>query len=234
MIIHVTNEEDAKILIKWAYKCGYKWADNSSLSDSDVFYSNYKEETCYAFITGYIYCDKTSWHKYITQFSDLIVSEYNVPETKEAVKAEETTSEKDRKETPMVTEEIVLHEGTDTVKIPQNNEHMTAEEILEWIANAFYINPSTKAWVDVFGTDVDLYGMLHDMKASEAISKIEAYENREKEPEVKWVWRVFGIDGFDEEFFDVEEDAIARCEKLVKSQKGDKFAKCEKVCKIKK
>jgi hypothetical protein len=44
---------------------------------------------------------------------------------------------------------------------------------------------------------------------------------------------VFGAENYEEKFFDTEEEAIKRCEDLVKEQKHRKFARYEKVCKVK-
>ena len=58
-------------------------------------------------------------------------------------------------------------------------------------------------------------------------------EHEKKDPEVEWVYRVFGAENFGEKFFKTEDEAIARCEELVKSQKNRQFARYERVCRVK-
>ena len=58
-------------------------------------------------------------------------------------------------------------------------------------------------------------------------------EHEKKEPEIEWVYRVFGAENFGEKLFRTEEEAIKRCEELVKSQKNRQFARYERVCRVK-
>ena len=58
-------------------------------------------------------------------------------------------------------------------------------------------------------------------------------EHEKKEPEVEWVYRVFGEENYGEKFFNTEEEAIKRCEELVKSQKTKQYARYERVCRVK-
>ena len=58
-------------------------------------------------------------------------------------------------------------------------------------------------------------------------------EHKKKEPEVEWVYRVFGAENFGEKFFNTEEEAIKRCEELAKSQKTKQYARYERVCRVK-
>lgn len=57
-------------------------------------------------------------------------------------------------------------------------------------------------------------------------------EHEKKEPEIEWVYRVFGAENFGEKFFDTEEEAIKRCEELAKSQKTKQYARYERVCRV--
>lgn len=75
--------------------------------------------------------------------------------------------------------------------------------------------------------------LLSVFTPKEIISKIETYEREKKEPEVEWVWRVYGAENYGEKFFDTEEQAIARCEELAKTQKTKQYARYEKVCRVK-
>ena len=54
-----------------------------------------------------------------------------------------------------------------------------------------------------------------------------------KEPEIEWVYRVFGAENYGEKFFQTEEEAIKRCEELAKSQKTKQYARYERICRVK-
>ena len=58
-------------------------------------------------------------------------------------------------------------------------------------------------------------------------------EHEKKEPEIEWVYRVFGSENYGEKFFHTEEEAIKRCEELAKSQKTKQYARYERVCRVK-
>ena len=57
-------------------------------------------------------------------------------------------------------------------------------------------------------------------------------EHEKKEPEIEWVYRVFGSENYGEKFFHTEEEAIKRCEELAKSQKTKQYARYERVCRV--
>lgn len=57
-------------------------------------------------------------------------------------------------------------------------------------------------------------------------------EHKKKEPEIEWVYRVFGAENYGEKFFQTEEEAIKRCEELAKSQKTKQYARYERVCRV--
>ena len=59
------------------------------------------------------------------------------------------------------------------------------------------------------------------------------YEHEKKEPEIEWLYRVFGAENFGEKFFQTEEEAIKRCEELAKSQKTKQYARYDRVCRVK-
>ena len=90
--------------------------------------------------------------------------------------------------------------------------------------------------------DCPLYGILgrectHEMgghiaEIVDAIKKWKA-EHEKKEPEIEWVYRVFGAENYGEKFFQTEEEAIKRCEELAKSQKTKQHARYERVCRVK-
>ena len=54
-----------------------------------------------------------------------------------------------------------------------------------------------------------------------------------KETEIEWVYRVFGAENFGEKFFETEDEAIKKCEELVKTQKTKNYARYERVCRVK-
>lgn len=57
-------------------------------------------------------------------------------------------------------------------------------------------------------------------------------EHEKKDPEVEWVYRVFGAENYGEKFFNTEEEAIKRCEELAKSQKTKQYARYERICRV--
>ena len=57
-------------------------------------------------------------------------------------------------------------------------------------------------------------------------------EHEKKEPELEWVYRVFGSENYGEKFFHTEEEAIKRCEELAKSQKTKQYARYERICRV--
>ena len=58
-------------------------------------------------------------------------------------------------------------------------------------------------------------------------------DHEKKDPEIEWVYRVFGAENYGEKFFQTEEEAIKRCEELAKSQKTKQYARYERVCMVK-
>lgn len=58
-------------------------------------------------------------------------------------------------------------------------------------------------------------------------------DHEKKEPEIEWVYRVFGAENYGEKFFQTEQEAIKRCEELAKSQKTKQYARYERVCRVK-
>ena len=58
-------------------------------------------------------------------------------------------------------------------------------------------------------------------------------DHEKKEPEIEWVYRVFGAENYGEKFFQTEEEAIKQCEELAKSQKTKQYARYERVCRVK-
>ena len=58
-------------------------------------------------------------------------------------------------------------------------------------------------------------------------------DHEKKEPEIEWVYRVFGAENYGEKFFQTEEEAIKQCEEFAKSQKTKQYARYERVCRVK-
>ena len=86
--------------------------------------------------------------------------------------------------------------------------------------------------------NVDGYSDCDDLcinnteKAIEILAQWKS-DHEKKEPEIEWVYRVFGAENFGEKFFQTEEEAINRCEELAKSQKTKQYARYERVCRVK-
>ena len=86
--------------------------------------------------------------------------------------------------------------------------------------------------------NVDGYSDCEDLcinnpeKAVEILAQWKS-EHEKKEPEIEWVYRVFGAENYGEKFFQTEVEAINRCEELVKSQKTKQYARYERVCRVK-
>ena len=86
--------------------------------------------------------------------------------------------------------------------------------------------------------NVDGYSDCEDLcinnpeKAVEILAQWKS-DHEKKEPEIEWVYRVFGAENFGEKFFQTEEEAIKRCEELAKSQKTKQYARYERVCRVK-
>ena len=58
-------------------------------------------------------------------------------------------------------------------------------------------------------------------------------DHEKKEPEIEWVYRVFGAENYGEKFFQTEDEAIKRCEELAKSQETKQYARYERACRVK-
>jgi hypothetical protein len=115
----------------------------------------------------------------------------------------------------------------------QEEKHMSAEEVLEWMKTNY---TNMEVYREVFGCFYNYMDLFTNFTPQEIISKIESYEaqkKQEKEVEIEWVYRVFGAENYGEKFFDIEEDAIKWCEQLVKEQKHRQYARYEKVCRVK-
>ena len=121
--------------------------------------------------------------------------------------------------------DVVTHEFSDLI-IPE----MSAEEALQ-IANE--ICKHTEHCVDcpMRGNCYKAYDSDKG-KTVEVLSKWKS-DHENKEPEIEWVYRVFGAENNGEKFFQTEEEAIKRCEELAKSQKSKQYARYERVCRVK-
>ena len=81
-------------------------------------------------------------------------------------------------------------------------------------------------------SDCDDLCINNTEKAIEILAQWKS-DHEKKEPEIEWVYRVFGEENFGEKFFQTEEEAIKRCEELAKSQKTKQYARYERVCRVK-
>jgi Fe2+ or Zn2+ uptake regulation protein len=125
-----------------------------------------------------------------------------------------------------------ITEFSDLIIPEEQEEHMSAEEVLEWLQN----HTNDTVFDDVFGNNVaTLYDVLELYSAKRIYEKIESYEaekKQEKEVEVEWVYRVYNYKENKDEFVDCEDSAINRCQELVKAN-PENYAKYEKVCRAK-
>ena len=109
---------------------------------------------------------------------------------------------------------------------------LTAEEVIDWLGT-YYNNGSVCN--ETFGNDYSISGMCSKFTPKGVVEKISKWksDHEKKEPEIEWVYRVFGAENFGEKFFQTEEEAIKRCEELAKSQKTKQYARYERVCRVK-
>ena len=80
-------------------------------------------------------------------------------------------------------------------------------------------------------SDCDDLCINNTEKAIEILAQWKS-EHEKKEPEIEWVYRVFGAENYGDKFFQTEEEAIKRCEELAKSQKTKQYARYERVCRV--
>ena len=131
--------------------------------------------------------------------------------------------------------EIRDYEITEFCDLIEPEEQMlTAEEVIEFLVKHYYDGEYIKA----FGENYRMDQLLNEMSAEEVVSKISKWKSEhekheKKEPEIEWVYRVFGAENYGEKFFQTEEEAIKRCEELAKSQKTKQYARYERVCRVK-
>ena len=109
---------------------------------------------------------------------------------------------------------------------------LTAEEVIDWLGT-YYNNGSVCN--ETFGNDYSISGMCSKFTPKGVVEKISKWksDHEKKEPEIEWVYRVFGAENYGEKFFQTEEEAIKRCEELAKSQKTKQYARYERVCRVK-
>ena len=72
----------------------------------------------------------------------------------------------------------------------------------------------------------------HPKDTIEICAQWKSYHEK-KDPEIEWVYRVFGAENYGEKFFQTEEEAIKRCEEIAKSQKTKQYARYERICRVK-
>ena len=119
----------------------------------------------------------------------------------------------------------VTNEFSDLI-IPE----MSAEEVLQ-IANEICKHTEHCADCPMRGSCYKAYDSDKG-KTVEVLSKWKS-DREKKEPEIEWVYRVFGAENSGEKFFQTEEEAIKRCEELAESQKSKQYARYERVCRVK-
>lgn len=107
---------------------------------------------------------------------------------------------------------------------------LTSEEVLQIISEICTGRRCTDCPI---GTENCITNKLSDKHRVVEICQQWKSDHEKNEPEVEWVYRVFGAESIGAEFFETEEEAIKRCEELVKLQPAKKYERYEKVCRIK-
>ena len=121
--------------------------------------------------------------------------------------------------------EEVTHEFSDLI-IPE----MSAEEVLQICSEICNGGPCDEC---IIGEENCFAEPYSDKKKVIEICQKWKSDHEKKEPEIEWVYRVFGVENNGEKFFQTEEEAIKRCEELAKSQKSKQYARYERVCRVK-
>ena len=119
----------------------------------------------------------------------------------------------------------VTHEFSDLI-IPE----MSAEEVLQICSEICNGGPCDEC---IIGEENCFAEPYSDKKKVIEICQKWKSDHEKKEPEIEWVYRVFGAENNGEKFFQTEEEAIKRCEELAKSQKSKQYARYERVCRVK-
>lgn len=112
---------------------------------------------------------------------------------------------------------------------------LTAEEVISTISEMCESVSCAECYL---GKHCDHANSVCSIKGMEPSVVIDACikwksDHEKKEPEIEWVYRVFGAENYGEKFFQTEEEAIKRCEELAKSQKTKQYARYEHVCRVK-
>ena len=112
---------------------------------------------------------------------------------------------------------------------------LTAEEVLITISEMCKNAQCEDCYLGKYCDKTNSVCSLHSMEPNVIIDACIKWksEHEKKEPEIEWVYRVFGAENYGEKFFQTEEEAIKRCEELAKSQKTKQYARYERVCRVK-
>ena len=125
--------------------------------------------------------------------------------------------------------DVVTHEFSDLI-IPE----MSAEEAFSIYKDIckHYFSCEECPLSNPAYTNCGMFIRDNSEKAIDIMGKWKS-DHEKKEPEIEWVYRVFGAENNGEKFFQTEEEAIKRCEELAKSQKSKQYARYERVCRVK-
>ena len=107
---------------------------------------------------------------------------------------------------------------------------LTAEEVLQICSEICNGGPCDEC---IIGEENCFAEPYSDKKKVIEICQKWKSDHEKKEPEIEWVYRVFGAENSGEKFFQTEEEAIKRCEELAESQKSKQYARYERVCRVK-
>ena len=125
--------------------------------------------------------------------------------------------------------DVVTHEFSDLI-VPE----MSAEEAFSIYKDIckHYFSCEECPLSNPAYTNCGMFIRDNSEKAIDIMGKWKS-DHEKKEPEIEWVYRVFGAENNGEKFFQTEEEAIKRCEELAKSQKSKQYARYERVCRVK-
>lgn len=112
-------------------------------------------------------------------------------------------------------------------------DELTAEEALKIYAEVCVQGcANCPLFEDDDNWDCNHYMKNNTEKVIEILAEWKAQQEK-KEPEVEWVYRVFDTEDYEEKFFQTEDEAIARCEELAKTQKTHSYAGYIRACRVK-
>lgn len=89
MVVHCQTEEEARVLMEWAHKCGYEWMDGKP--KEYTAFAAFEKYTCYNFheTRKISYAEKAYFEKYkkqkVIEYSDIIFPELTAKEVLDTI-----------------------------------------------------------------------------------------------------------------------------------------------------